>query len=358
MKLEALEQSENKFIGQRLPSYLSPLYRTFFTRLLSGEHITPTPIQIEEAVNQHFSSKPLTPLTPFEETELRSDMVRFYNRTFSLELWKAFSGDVYFEDEETLTTRKPENSYGKSSLTPLEKEILLTDPVFYNNARFNLENSLYPLSIYGNRDLTRDFCSCDSYPMTNHDFFRILNSIRQFHNIGKLSFLKGLDIGGGIGLAANEAEGLDPNLEMTNLTANPELGVYPLRGGHEIMLAERMPGSFTEKFDLIISNMAFLYFRYPEIALNNALLALKVGGIMRISYDVGRSPLLIENRIREFRKRTKDQLDFMDQLQADGYIQYFPDKRYYHAKDKYYDNGEKKYYQHGLVYLQKMKSIR
>jgi SAM-dependent methyltransferase len=349
-------------VGSRLPAYLPPIYRTFFTNVLNGEHKPPAQSQITEAVDRHFSFTPLTLTTPTETAELRKDMRTHYERTFLAEQhisWKILAGDIYLPYPYQLVAGESGKSFGIPPLTPKEKENLLTDADFYLHAYLTFERCTNKLTAYGTRPLIPNENNPDAYPIINVDeFYEILNSIRKFRHENGSNQLYGLDIGGGTGLAAFDAENLDPNLQMTNVVANAELGVYPLRGKHVIMLAEYMPEDFFEKFDFIISNMAFMYFRFPDIALQNALLSLRVGGILRIIYSPEKSPLLQENRDEEWKQRTGKQFDVMNKLEAEGAIRHLHDDEYTSIRDMFYRNGRKKPYQHGLVFLQKLKSFK
>ena len=51
-----------------------------------------------------------------------------------------------------------------------------------------------------------------------------------------------------------------------------------------------MPVSFKNKFDIIISNIAFRYFLFPHIALKNTILSLSKGGRAEIAFAFDRIP--------------------------------------------------------------------
>lgn len=99
-----------------------------------------------------------------------------------------------------------------------------------------------------------------------------------------------LDVGGNMGLALHQAKGVDPKLETTNMTIVAMPVTYPV--DHlDVRPAEIFPAEYQNKFDIIISNFAFTYFLYPDIALENCIKALSIGGEARLAVSARDNPL-------------------------------------------------------------------
>lgn len=69
-----------------------------------------------------------------------------------------------------------------------------------------------------------------------------------------------------------------------NLTVDVEPVMYDVDKLY-LCPAERMPRELKGNMDLVISNMAFLYFVGPHLALENCLAALSIGGEARLSVN-------------------------------------------------------------------------
>ena len=80
--------------------------------------------------------------------------------------------------------------------------------------------------------------------------------------------------------------------------------------------AERMPASLRENMDLILSNYAFCYFPGQNLALENILQALSVGGEADIDVLFGKQNAFVD----DFTLRMADQYRRMKQLHDQGYI--------------------------------------
>ena len=89
-----------------------------------------------------------------------------------------------------------------------------------------------------------------------------------------------------MGKALQDIKELDPNIETHGITMEPEPAMFNADYFHYIV-AERMPLSFRGKFHLIVSNMAFRYFLFQNIALLNVVKALAGGGYadLHFSYE-------------------------------------------------------------------------
>ncbi|MBI4990896.1 hypothetical protein HZB96_02265 [Candidatus Gottesmanbacteria bacterium] len=209
-------------------------------------------------------------------------------------------------------------------LSPQAKAILLTDPKIWLDARVVTEvdglaqtNSLCP---WGTRNLIDPLGH--SYYRNKDDLKKLLETTREAQKKNPTDEIAILDIGGSNGLAANELEQMEGHSSVTNLTREPQLGVFPLRGGHLLGLAERLPQQFSRSFDLVLSRTAFTYMRYPHIALINALYTLKVGGVMDISFDWRKSTPGKDGQLEMLDREVPLVFDWLDGVRQEGIVRY------------------------------------
>lgn len=243
-------------------------------------------------------------------------------------------------------------------LTPGEKERYFTDPVFYFGTEvITKHGGKSHLVGNGTRHLTYEQSggAAETYGYYKNEFTDMLSLVRTAQGKDQHDSLQGLDIGGSTGLAARDAEQLDPNLSMTNITISPEIGIWPLRGGHKFLFAERLPVEYSEQFDIIFSHLAFRYMRYRDIALENAIRALRKGGILRI--DFTSDTMFKPGESREQIDRDMDvYFRRMEDLQRQEIIRYLPVNKN-RFKDVREDWKQGNSCVHGLVYLQKTGSL-
>lgn len=369
MALDIRETTGYEPIGSRLPGFMPPLYRDFFAAMIQGERFQPAPQQIDAAIEVHLAYEPLTPLTAEQEARLRADMRDKYEFCFSSPGWEYLTGDTFFvPGDGTPHPMKSWNFFGHAGLLigeeaqeratrlgiepikPGEKEAFLTDPVFYNDARILHDGGSYPLLGNGTRHLCneqgtgfeyRGQVAYDTYGYTIAEFKAMLSQVRVAQGKTEYDKLKGLDIGGSNGLGAHDAEDLDPNLDVTNIAIDPELGVWPLRGGHRLLQAERLPRDFSEQFDIIISNIAFRYMRYRDIALENAIRALRKGGILSIHFSSDR--LMPGDTFEQIERDIKTQFQRMETLREQGIIRHIPmtSENFYDARENWHTHEDK-----------------
>lgn len=163
------------------------------------------------------------------------------------------------------------------TVTTQEKIQLLQNPDTFYTIKYKTGYSTLGLAGWGNRRLD----AMDYYPFQKELFLDVTKRIRERTKREKL---KMLDIGGGMGLGLHDAKEKDSSLETDNLTIDEELAMYPVDHLY-LCPAERMPKEFEGKMDLIISNMAFRYFPFPDLALKNAIKALAIGGEAHIHWS-------------------------------------------------------------------------
>jgi SAM-dependent methyltransferase len=361
-------------IGSSLSKHLDPITRNYFSNIFQGKDFQPTHQQIDKIIEPYFSFETITLLTTEQETYLESDIRRLYQFVFSSSRgFTDLKGDIFLVYETsnfpTLYTGEAGREYmrqsGATPLSPSEKELLLTDPVFYTKARKYNKGLNINLKANGTRHLCDEQSvgyeidnkmRYDTYGFTIADFTNMLRQVRVAQGKTQNDKLKGLDIGGSNGLGAHDAEQLDQNLDVTNITIDLEIGVWPLRGGHRFLLAERLPKDFSEQFDIIFSNLAFRYMRYRNIALENAIKSLKIGGILNIFFSSDYSLKQGETK-RQKEEDIDTQFQRMEFLQEQGVIKYLPVQRGFRdAREDWYRRSDKGNVS-GMVYLQKTGKI-
>lgn len=382
MNTASKETCNTEFVGARVPPFLPPLYDTFFTAMLCGRSFQPQPHDIDRAIDHYFSYDPLTTLSSQQEALLKADMRELYAYImFSKNTWRALAGDTFLvgpndqshpmfdsliniPDEYILFAGKKATSLGRQfhiiPLTPTEKEELLSDPAIYARVNIQIDHTSGGVLSNGTRHLANEQDShikfgrhtlYESYGYTIREFTDQLTQVRTAQKKSQTDTLLGLDIGGSNGLGAHDAEQLDPNLNVTNITIDPELAFWPLRGGHRFLYAERLPKNFSEQFDIVFSNLAFRYMRYRDIALENAIRALRIGGILHVFFSSD-----YKKRSGQTRQQIDEAIDAqfqrMEQLQRRGIIKYLPAKRgFTNARKEWKMNPT--YDVHGMVCLQK-----
>lgn len=331
------EKGNHEPIGARLPAYLTPPLRNFFTGVLRGDLQPLAEEEIETGIHSHFNEPPLTPFTENERFSLIRDMREQYTGTLTYFKWLGLAEKVFYVPPElvALAQRYLPNIHegilagnqlnivteriGLKPITRTELEILLTTPKQYPDLYLNINGiGIHPY--YSRHLYKKESIISSSYGYSADEIRNLLREIRQTQGKPANNMLCGLDIGGSVGLAAHEAEVLDSNLFMTNLTIHPDICVWPLQGGHVLQPAEYMPTSFGDRFDIIFSNFAFTYMRYPDLALKNAIKALTKGGILSIIFSTERSPLRAENREDELMNRIHTLFETIRVMQETGRI--------------------------------------
>lgn len=322
------EPQKEEPLGSRTPEYLPPPAKEFFKGVFMGKIPTPSNDDIELMVDHLINGDLMTPLSDreFDGLKEKGEYLVRYQLGEARSPWHYFTAPTVFLSENNSDLRKTiavqfglqlihsvfrpkinafltgpiaeqvHKQYDISFLPPGQKEELLINPLITTHGQV-VGSRITPkgtigkseLTILGNgtRHLAQDFNGggFESYGFTQETFKTCTRKIRKTQGKKETGLLSGLDVGGSNGLAAWEAEQIDPNIAFTNMTADTELGVWPLKGGHLFRFAEAMPAEWRERFDLILSNMTSQYFRLPHIALKNMTEALKVGGIMHIAYN-------------------------------------------------------------------------
>ncbi len=158
----------------------------------------------------------------------------------------------------------------------------------------------------------RELVSEDGYFKTEKEFVDLLADIRHYTGIKPVRML---DLGGGMGLACHNAQELDADVTATNVTIDEEPAMYDVHTVYST--AERLPKSFKESFDLTVSNVAFRYFTYPDIAMEGLFASTSVGGIANLSVGGGCSRV----EVQDYSERVAHVDKRLDDLQEIGCIQ-------------------------------------
>lgn len=309
-------------------------------------------VSLEETdglISRHFfASDPLTPLTVEEEQILRAELHRRLFHLLNRPVLRVLSQDpvVYIppnsEGPDKLTQRLlGEWAYklavledrplflvqqtavtaiesGRAALSTEQKLKIYSDPEVWEVARVSVDpETLWRTLSWGSRHFFSESGE-DSYGVSKDEFDAIVRKVKSRTNRENLRFC---DLGGYTGLACREVKDIYPNFEVTNITVTEEPAMWP-GINHIFVPAERMPKDFYEKFDIIFSNMSWMYFALPDIALANALQALSVGGYADIEYSGGKSDLDLEM----IGRRLKGGMNLLEKLEEEGLISFSFDK--------------------------------
>jgi SAM-dependent methyltransferase len=308
-------------LGDRLPACLPDPGRRFLANIIKGKVEPLGPAELDALVRACLSGKLLASLSSDEISLLEQDLFARFSGNYGHagERWPALAGTSCFlwrgSGRELVEQYKGSADYhtlflgehaGKvraqaalASVTPAEKEVLFTAPEIWTFLQLigawphtlpALQNGTRHLVADHNREARgQRFFSPAHYGFTRESFSELLRQIRSTQNKkGAAARLRGLDIGGSNGLAAYEAECLDAEIDFTSTTLDLEPAFWPLRGGHVFCSGEALPASFRERFDLVLSLVAFHWMRYPHIALKNVIDSLACGGIAYIEFTIDR----------------------------------------------------------------------
>ena len=308
----------------------------FWKALDSGKISEPSQEELARMVDDlYFSTEPMTPLKPLEEKNLRKALTDFYHRCFfgadylktlttgnfiyfnvsAEQLKKAKNipnfrlnsnhfqicdhdftfGQSYFVMPSDDVIKKRESEWDGEVIPTLlklggyipnkeQRRKLFSDVNVWDEVRVIEYNGSTSTHRWGYRSL-------NEYGFSDKDFKSIVRRVKR--QTGKTQ-LRMLDIGGGNGEACSDVEELCPEVKTINLTLNEEPAQYP--GETMIASAERMPASLRGQCDIITSNMAFRYFLYPDLALENCLQALSVGGEAKLIVGLDRPPFETSDR--------------------------------------------------------------
>ncbi|MBI2102376.1 class I SAM-dependent methyltransferase [Candidatus Woesearchaeota archaeon] len=195
---------------------------------------------------------------------------------------------------------------GRRPLSVEEKEKLFFDPKFMDSARLVGTWGSTGTHGFGMRTLKE-------YGFTDEQFLEMVGRIQR--SMGK-KIINVLDVGGANGVALRDMRTLSDAIVTHNLTPTVEPAMYPVDFLHTCT-AERMPASLRESMDLVFSNYAFCYFPGQNLALENILQVLSVGGEADLNLNWGKQDVFVPN----FSQRMADQYRRLKKLHDQRYIE-------------------------------------
>ena len=346
----------------------------FYKAIETGKFIPLSQKEIEEIVDEiYFAKSPIIPLTEQEKTTLKGKLVGDLNYSLndndfkilteepifyffapeekeinSLSVWPGhnfiyISND--FEDQRKIL--KDITAINAEVLTKKRKQELFSDIDIRDKNQFckflgprggSFTNSF---GRYGERDLFGEW----GYGFSHEEMKTIIERIKRRNGSEKIQML---DVGGMLGRACYDAETHFDEISATNLTVNEEPAMFPVK--HILAPAERMPKYFKENFDLILSNMAFRYFTYQSLGLENCLQALSVGGEAYLSIETPASP---DKTAEGDSLRLAKEYKRLKELDERGYI----DLRVRSYENVFEYKPKSSYFPAALVEITKIKSL-
>jgi hypothetical protein len=309
-----------------------PFFEKYFASLQKGKYIPYSAKEISTIVNTHyFSGEALIPLTNHEETILRAQarniLMRQFKKSF---LHSLITNDFIFLNpkqvnqlgnghgaldknllvnitETTIDCCPDIHSFIKKKKIPLmtnrEKVNFVKDINIFQQTRYRKGNCESPCSHQGYRPL-------EGYGYDSESLFKQVQISTGKKNITVL------DLGGGIGLAAHDMKLSHPEISTINITCDTEPVMFTA-DRTTLCFAERFPKDLCESVDLVITNMAFRYFFFPDLAVKNVVTSLSVGGIADIFVTSERSSTPDD----ELEKRLSDTYFWLTDLAQKGIIE-------------------------------------
>ena len=324
---DPIEQKSIESSGETVKLPESKTLQHFWRGIETGKFVPLTDEEIDDMITSvYFNGEPLTGLTEEEENNIRKGLFKIAKSPSGTKILEDLASKevVYLPKEKCpdgiFKTKQPlliikgtENITGETTtgaidqdgitLSPAEKIRIFSDIEIWKSAGFHRQ---------GYRPLLRtEETYGEDYGYTREQFVQLVEAIKR--RTGKQD-IKMLDVGGGIGEACQDAQNLCPEIEAVNLTIDEEPAMFPVKT--VLKPAERMPADFREGFDLIVSKTAFGYFVYPDIALENCLQSLSVGGEARILFITGSQ----EYEVPDYVKRIVMEFRRLKKLAENGYI--------------------------------------
>jgi SAM-dependent methyltransferase len=337
---------------------------SFWKSVSAGMAMAPASEDIETlAGTEYLQYEPLTPLSGVEEAVIRKTVVTTLKENnerlitkfaiASLVLTTCQGRDTpYLVD---IDSRKwPDNAVPVASntvLSPANRLRLFHDPNFWEKAQYHRDGGTMSATMQGYRPL-HEYSTLSAYcddllPSSvrlqieklekreeglggsmAYDLHKQIEALRRqnfpnafAHIIDRIrkdcgkGNVRILDVGGGMGEAMCDAKKISPSVETYDLTLDEEPAMFT--PDHLVLCpAERMPREWEEQMDLVLSNMAFQYFNYPDLALLNVVKALSVGGEAYLSFSAVRSP----TEERELAIRLRSIYHYLQSLSEKGTV--------------------------------------
>ncbi|MEK7070971.1 MAG: hypothetical protein AAB966_04135 [Patescibacteria group bacterium] len=319
----------------QLPIPRSILLGRFWEGVVAGKMPEPNMARTRQVVaRQYFAEPPLATFTGTDEQRLFNHLSHTIDEelTYSRSMGLCENPVVFIAPSEAQNDGLSYTPYfltgtyadhavrsGNNPLSVEQKIRLYTDPNIWEFARVKHgtpSNSSFDISAvgYGSRSFFDGVKYKDSYRISTKEFAEVVKNVRQ--STGREN-LRMCDVGGLTGLACHDVQPHYPDFEYTNITLDEEPGRWP-GINHVFVPAERMPRRFFESFDIMVSNMAWRYFMFPDIALSNLVQALSLGGYADISYSVYSNPLDSDEAFRRFYQG----IEMLEELQDKGLISF------------------------------------
>ncbi len=328
----------------------------FLEGLETGKFKPWTTPEISVLVEEMLGFSPLQELTAIDREVISTVMHRQNSRYLNRDIYHQLASDqVYF-----FPTGK-EIPPGTDIINFCSDEALFFVPPlpnsgYYEGLKKKFDNITAILAKAGEATVGYHSSSLVGYGMRSLPEYGItpehfLNIVKRIQNATGKNKINLLDVGGANGVALHDARQLTDAIITHNLTPTIEPAMFSTDFLY-VCPAERMPASLRESMDFILSNYAFCYFPGQNLALENILQALSVGGEATIDVSFGKQEMFVNH----FAARMAEQYMRMKQLHDQGYINLTVDSAYNpHPLD--FPVLENNFYPPARVHLRKNKSL-
>ncbi|MCR4327663.1 MAG: class I SAM-dependent methyltransferase [Nanoarchaeota archaeon] len=306
---------------------IQKLMSHFWDGLKTGKFIPKTDEEIRKIINEnHFGGEAIIELSDEDRIVIENEIFNHlkYRISKNLDLRKLCEQEVVYAPNDIRCGGfpcfiTPDSTFDKAKeyfkkeklkgnlLTKNEKIELFSNPDIWLNGRLYSGNSNSPMGSWGMRHL-------EAYGFQVNEFGGVIKRVKG--NTGK-NLLNVLDIGGAMGVALKDIKDFFPKDVITNnMTVDVEPVTYEFDNLY-LCPGERFPKSLEENMDIILSNMAFTYMSGQNLALENCLRSLSVGGEALLSVGIGKQ----DSFVQDFSNRMRNQYDRMIDLENKGFIE-------------------------------------
>ncbi len=315
------------------PTFSFPFFNKYFRALSKGKLAKYSKKEINKIIDKYFfSDDPITELSGIEMKNLRKkifdDLANLWTDSFLTDL--AGQNIIYLSPEEVKNLNQAlGKSYGALSYG---KKIIINFSQRNDIAIYRKETGVRLMTPKEKIDFLKTlptllntrlvFSNCEGsctqmgyYEIGYYGLDETMALIKETREKTGKKIISVLDLGGGVGLPLMGLKEVDLDIFTINLTLTTEPTMFKV--DQTILTpAERFPKILAEKVDVIISNMAFRYFRYPDLAVKNVVRALSIGGIAKIFVASERS----DTPQAELKKRLTDTYFWLQDLIKKGII--------------------------------------
>lgn len=331
---------ENNTPENQISSANPPTMEAFWKAVFEErEYVSPSPFWIFRFIDRHILRRSQPPLFPLHDTEtehLYHDLMPICQERLEHPYLNTLTTDFALLSPEEMNQAGLRHLGGttivggslfpalpeaiKKAVTWEEKRRLFADPDFWDNTAICETVSGYQTAKSVNMQPSRPFWNIEGqkphplgdYGIPYEDVERYLLLVSGTASPGEPVTV--MDIGGDNGRALRQlvtrfaSARFGRKVEGINITLHEQPAMHPgIR--HILATAERLPGELKNCAHLIFSNNAWYYFRYPELAFYNMLLALRTGGIADVDFSLSWhdcSMDWINNRYLPFLARLSD----------------------------------------------------